>query len=375
MNLSEEINSELWKSVEKNYNNENYSGAILDSIHILSDKIREKSGLEGDGCSLVGQAFGIKNPKILINRLQTESEKNIQKGTQDILNGIYTSIRNPRSHDRVKDTKQDADSIILFINYILNIIDVSKNTFQKEKFLERVFDSNYVPDKEYSKLLVRDIPKRERVDIAIDVIRMCKTKDRQNLKYFMDELLSELNDNEIKEVCAIVNEELKYTTEYSLISTLLHIISGKYWRNIERAVLIRIESILIRALNKGEYYEEYGICNDDGELVTLITTEHIKCFGNLDKWSRLLVDKLRTDSKEEFYFVYNYLWDILCEINYSDIEYSFEEFIREALTNNYVAMVDKFKYHIIWERDHPWWGVFENELNEYPEIVFEGMPF
>jgi uncharacterized protein (TIGR02391 family) len=64
---------------------------------------------------LVGQAFGGKTPKLRVNKLQTESDQDIQKGTENLLLGLYQSIRNPRSHGKLTDTKEDADAIILFI--------------------------------------------------------------------------------------------------------------------------------------------------------------------------------------------------------------------------------------------------------------------
>lgn len=134
MNINDDIQQELWEAIEKNYANSNYSGAILDAMHMLTETIRNKTGLEGDGASLVGQAFGGENPKIQLNKLQTDSEKNIQKGIQDILKGLYTAIRNPRSHDKMNDGKVDADAIIVFIDYMLNVIDKSKLSFEEDIF-------------------------------------------------------------------------------------------------------------------------------------------------------------------------------------------------------------------------------------------------
>ena len=78
ISLKENIEERLWEFVKKNYNSENYSNAILDSIQFIGDLIREKSGLEGDGNTLIGIAFGGENPKIKLNNLQTETEKNIR---------------------------------------------------------------------------------------------------------------------------------------------------------------------------------------------------------------------------------------------------------------------------------------------------------
>ena len=134
MTVKNEVDIELWEVIQKNYDTENYTGAILDAIFKLTDTIRNKRGLEGDGASLIGQAFGGDDPRIKLNKLQTDSEKDIQKGIQDILRGIYTGIRNPRSHDSMADDKQSTDAIIIFINYLLRLIDQSKLRFNENDF-------------------------------------------------------------------------------------------------------------------------------------------------------------------------------------------------------------------------------------------------
>lgn len=67
MTVRNEIDVELWEVIQKNYESENYTGAILDAIFKLTDTIRNKTGLEGDGASLIGQAFGGDDPRIKLN--------------------------------------------------------------------------------------------------------------------------------------------------------------------------------------------------------------------------------------------------------------------------------------------------------------------
>ncbi len=150
MNLQTKIDERLWQMLQNSYENRNYTGAILDSIYFLSDLIREKTGLTSDGVSLIGQALGGKSPKLKVNKLQSESEKNIQVGIAQILRGIYQAIRNPRSHEKWNDSKDNADAIILFINHLVNIIDESKPPFTKNEFIDRVFDPNFVIKEKYA---------------------------------------------------------------------------------------------------------------------------------------------------------------------------------------------------------------------------------
>jgi hypothetical protein len=47
MNLQTSIDAGLWAAVQATYEAGNYTGAILDSIHLLSDLIRNKVSVRG----------------------------------------------------------------------------------------------------------------------------------------------------------------------------------------------------------------------------------------------------------------------------------------------------------------------------------------
>jgi uncharacterized protein (TIGR02391 family) len=127
MNLETKLEPRLWDAVRTSIEGRRFSNAVLDAVHFLSDVIRERSGLEGDGVGLIGAAFGGASPKLKVNRLQTESEQNVQKGIESLLRGVYQAIRNPRSHGMHVDEERDAVAIILFLDYLLRIVDQSRS--------------------------------------------------------------------------------------------------------------------------------------------------------------------------------------------------------------------------------------------------------
>lgn len=374
MDLKVSIEQDLWEAIEKNYENESYSSAILDAMHLLTDTIRNKTGLEGDGSSLIGQAFGGENPKIQLNKLQTESEKNIQKGMQDILRGLYTAIQNPRSHDKYKDAKEEADSIIYFIGYLLKMIDKSKVNFEESTFLTRVFEKYYVKNDEYSELLVSEIPKRQRVNIAISVILQRKKGDMYNLRYFMKALLNKLEDNGILQAYKVVSEELKYTNSDEDIRTILHILPPEYWNKVEKVAKIRIENMLFENVKSGKYDDVNKSCRN-GSLGTWIETEHLMNFENIGSWIAMVVRKLKEDDAEERKYAEKYFWNKICKVNYQDIDFRLEYYIKDGLKNKDEKIVKKLENQIQFEENHPWWKVFEEELKDFPEIEYCELPF
>ena len=63
-----------------------------------NQRVRELSGIESDGASLVDKVFSIENPRIAFNTLQTETEQSEHKGFAQLLKGCYAACRNPLAH-------------------------------------------------------------------------------------------------------------------------------------------------------------------------------------------------------------------------------------------------------------------------------------
>ncbi|MDN3365409.1 TIGR02391 family protein [Priestia megaterium] len=368
MDLERTISSELWATIQKNYENASYKNAILDAMHLLTETIRNKTGLEGDGHALVGSAFGGENPKIQLNKLQTESEKNVQNGMQELLRGLYRAIRNPRSHDSSNDSVADADAIIHFIDYILKSIEKSKLSFEKSIFLQRVFDSNYVKTSRYSELLVKEIPIRQRPEIAIAVILGRKKGDIYSTGHFLKALVEELDEQGLRRVFQVVSEELKYTDSIKDISTILHAIPGQYWLNIDEAVRLRIEHQIYKSLSEGRLKD--GEC-ETGHLATWITAEHLKRFDSKEKWMSLIVKKYLSANEEESAYIRVHLWKRTLAANREEISYSIQTYFSEGLKQQDDAIINEFKGLIQFEKEHPWWESFKEELKEHPEIQYD----
>ena len=78
---------------------DNYFHAVFEATKGLAQRIREESGVDGDGASLVEQVFSANQPILAFNTLQTETEKSEHKGFATLLKGCFAAIRNPRAHE------------------------------------------------------------------------------------------------------------------------------------------------------------------------------------------------------------------------------------------------------------------------------------
>lgn len=313
MNIETRLDPRLWQSIQNSYESRNYTGAILDALYFLNDLIREKTGLGSDGITLAGQAFGGNSPKLKVNKLQSESDWNVQRGTEQLLRGIYQSIRNPRSHEKYTDTAEDAESIIFFINYLTKIIDQSKPPFTKSAFLKRVFDPDFVETEKYAKLLVKEIPVKQRLEIFIDVYRQKETGSGKKLRYFVSALLNRLNKEEKSQVYQLVSEELKHTDSKDTLRLSLQILPSSCWKHLEEVARLRIENKLIESIKDGRYIEEKEKCLS-GALGTWAT--NIKQQHYLLKYELIdtLLRKLRSSDITEQDYVFSYFFDYLTHL-------------------------------------------------------------
>ncbi len=239
-----------------NYEKRDFTGSILDGFYFLSDLLRTKSGGEGDGSTLIGHALGGASPKIKLNRLQSESEKNVQKGMEQLLRGLYLAVRNPRSHEKVTDSEEDAQTLLVFIGYLVRNIDRAKSQFSRDDFLKRILDSDFVPSARYAKLLVDEIPIGQRLEVFLDVYRAKEASQPDRLIHFFTALLSELSEVDLKQIYDVISDELKVAEDDATIRLNIGSFEGKVWPNLDEAARLRIENRLIKSVRDGRYVDK-----------------------------------------------------------------------------------------------------------------------
>ncbi len=312
MNLETHVSPDLWKEIQQNYDAARYTDAIKDAIYFLSGVIREKSNLEGDGTSLVGQAFGGQNPKIKITKLQSQSDRDTQAGVEAMLRGIYQAIRNPRSHEKFNDTKEDADAIILFINYVLCILNRSKSVFSIKDFLTHIFDPSFVRKDEYAKLLVSEIPEKFKFDTFVEIYKRKEEGDSNNLGVFLSSLLSSFNTDQIAAALIIVSDELRITSSNATVQATLSFLTPEHWKELHPAARMRIEAKILESIRVGEYVFAKRKCAD-GALATWARSL-ISDFGNKDSIVSSLVHRLTSGNVRARDYVLEYFAQLIPEI-------------------------------------------------------------
>jgi uncharacterized protein (TIGR02391 family) len=252
MNLQTSISPELWIAISSAYEAENYSHSILEATYFISNILRERAGVDGDGATLVGQALGGDVPKLKLNSLQTESDKNVQKGFEQILRGIYIGIRNPRSHEQTTDSQETADAIIHFLGYVVSLLNTSKEAFTVDSFIERIHDPEFVKSERYAELLIAEVPKLRMGDALIALFRARKGIDLTKCRFVVLALIGSLSPQQMSSYLSVVSEELRSATDDAVMRTALQMLTPEIWPNILELPRLRIENKLLSGIRAGE---------------------------------------------------------------------------------------------------------------------------
>ncbi len=109
------------------YDNGHLRDAVLNSIIAVFDLIRHKTGLKDDGDRLIGKAFSLDDPYLILSDIDTESGQNDQKGFIQILKGSFQGIRNPKAHSLSHDLNRvKAAQYLVFASLLARRIDEAK---------------------------------------------------------------------------------------------------------------------------------------------------------------------------------------------------------------------------------------------------------
>lgn len=377
MNLQTHIKNELWLAVQSTYEAGNYSHAVLDAMHYLSNVLRDKTGVDGDGKSLVGQALGGDSPRLRINKLQTETEKNEQQGLESILRGMYQAIRNPRSHEQVEDKQETADAIIYFINYLLGIIERSEEPFAVSKFMKRVFDPDFYKSQQYAELLVDEVPTNKRFDVLVAVYRDKLSGDIYNVALVINALISKLTEEQVKQFVTIVSDELATTNNENEFRYNLHLLPSNLWEQLQEISRLRVENRVIKSIKEGE---AVGNTCKRGAFATWARS-HFSSFRLKEQVGLTFLEKLASDNVASQYYVMEYFLLQLPEVilNTYRIQRCIK-LISNSIRNGNNSIRNSLVDHV-YSLPDDWVKQFVEELKDLIDetdtkaFLFDGTPF
>jgi uncharacterized protein (TIGR02391 family) len=307
MTLQNRISPELWSAVSDSYESGNFTHSITDAMSFVTQVVRERSGLHGDGDDLVGRALGFTDtrpPIIKVNRLQTQTERDVQRGLMFTLKGLYALVRNPRTHERFNDDKDTADTLILFLDYLLNFLGRSQPSFTVEDFVDMVIDPHFVFAEEYIEHLVDKVPRLKRYDTLVATYRQASWKLIDNFASVVGALVGLLDESEKVDFLSVVSDDLVKVDKPSDVTLLLRVLPAELWIRLDRMPRMRAESMLIDEFQAAFYVPRIEQINRTAG--TWVSSIAANCLLK-DRLRDVTLDKLRSADFDHHNFVAKYL--------------------------------------------------------------------
>lgn len=315
MEIKDTVSKDVWESIKDSYERGSYTGAITCLVQDANEIVREKSNLSLDNTKLMDAAFLGNNPKLKINKYQTQTEKDIQSGIGYLLKGACLAIRNPRAHGKYKDDKNTADVIILFLNYVIGFIKDSKQPNLIDDWIEFVFDENFNNTEKYAKILVAEIPEKKRYDVLVNIFRNRKEANSGNLNSLVKVLLNSIKSDEYKEFIDNINKELLFCSDDAELRKFFSLYTPSKWNELIPLTKHKIENMVKNSILNGKMDDVYDSgeteykCNSKGSLSTW-TVSYVSMFENFNEILNVLGNKLGSEDIDERNFVFKYFSEI-----------------------------------------------------------------
>ncbi|MEG0823939.1 MAG: TIGR02391 family protein [Erysipelotrichaceae bacterium] len=303
-NLRELVSKDIWNVIKNNYENKSYTAAIMNLMLYINEIIQDKSNLENiDNTALIEKAFFGNNPKLQINKLQTQTEKNIQLGIGHLFKGACFVIRNPRAHERYDDEKLTADRIILFYDYLLSFVINSSEPRLVNDWIKFILDNNFVTSEQYAEETFNLIPQKKRYDILVSIFRENECTSNNKLYYIVEKLINSLTKEEYKTFMDGLNQELTYCKNDSKLSMFFNLFPITHWNDLCQLSKLRIENIVMQSINNacieyddfGGYDSNYSVSLEG--MLAVNALDHIPTFETFEDIKKAINRNYKKDKE------------------------------------------------------------------------------
>lgn len=111
-------------AAEALYESRHYAQAVFEAGKVLVNLVKQKTGrFDLDGADLMLKAFRPEKPLLTFNPMRTETETGEQQGLMFLFAGVVLALRNPRAHDTVVDSGDEARDYLLTISRLAHRLD------------------------------------------------------------------------------------------------------------------------------------------------------------------------------------------------------------------------------------------------------------
>lgn len=377
MQIEKRLRDDFWKAIQAHYSNGDFTEAVRDAFFFTTELLQELSGIDKDNSKLIDSTFLGNNPIILVNKNETTTEKDIQQGIGFALKGLIQATRNPMSHKKTEIPQADAEAILLYMNYLINIIKSNDSTTTVEGITELIFDEDFTDTKEYAELLIKKIPTKKRYDLLMEIYNRREELPNTSSQAFIATLIDALSKNEKSAFIRAVSNSLMKCKNDQRLYSYIQLFMEKTFYEVDRLVRLRIENLVFRSINAGEMVPSFDpdtmefidVCNDEGMLGAVVVKK-LHMLGNEREIfeSLLYATTVLHEGSPGIKYINEYLGDFI--LNFFDQMTTSElTFVRSCLSKGNRFYYDLLRLDIEDYKDEKMIELFGKEFEECKSIV------
>lgn len=365
------VSKDFWNAISSHYEKECYEDTLKDACLYIIELVQEKSeNFDMDGEKLINNVFSEKNPKLLINKNQTPSEIDEQRGYGFILRGLICAIRNPLSHDKhIKYSKETTESILIFINnYILPKLEDTKEFGYVDNWFNFIFIENDNDSERYTNKILDNLNKKDRTSLMKEIIENLTEISEGKYSYFINTLYNSLTLKSKNEIIVMLNRKLIKSRDDLYLRMFFDHFNQEIWKELDDLVTVRIEEMVIESIKKGEI-----VLAKDAYLSTWVC-DWIKYFSNYEEIKKVLLKKIYI--KEEAMYTFKYFYNIVSDKSF--LLENADEIIKRLKEKNYYFK-QLIEEHMLFNDDHDL-EIFRDDYEKIKDIeesenLVENLPF
>ena len=124
------IHPEIMRVAESRMNSGHYAdaveGAFKEINKAVKSKVASRLDKEYDGTTLMHHVFSQNNPILLVeDNLESQTNKDTQQGYMMMFSGAMSAIRNPKAHENMEISKEDATRKLMFASMLMYKVESS----------------------------------------------------------------------------------------------------------------------------------------------------------------------------------------------------------------------------------------------------------
>lgn len=121
----------VWRVAETRMKSGLYADAVLSAFKEVNNavkaKVQSRLNDEFDGQKLMQRVFSPNNPVLMVeDNLDTQTNKDTQQGYMMMFAGAMSAIRNPKAHENMTISEDDAVRKLAFASMLMYKLDASK---------------------------------------------------------------------------------------------------------------------------------------------------------------------------------------------------------------------------------------------------------